>query len=325
MGFYEGLFFGIDKTVFAAINTNIAKVMSFMSPIFHSMMLIYLAWIGVQMIMGWSNTSIPTLIQQNLKMVVVYTLALNTGVYNDIIVKFLYFGPEQVAQIFAGVDTSALDGVLTKGFAVAGKAWNKAGLTDFGLIFVALFICVGTVAASAYAAFLLIMAKIFIAVLVALGPIFICLILFNSTKRFFESWLAQVLNSFMIIVLVFAVMILFMNVYLAFITDMQPDAIFSLMAVGKFVILSLIFVLTLRQIPAVASALAGGTQISTGGVLGAMAYAARYMRPSGLQKIAGGVRNDARVLGGVGRTVGGAMNRLTQMTPSPLYMKKPIG
>ena len=45
-----------------------------------------------------------------------------------------------------------------------------------------------------YTIFLLALSRIALSVLLALGPLFIALLFFQSTKRFFEAWLAQLAN-----------------------------------------------------------------------------------------------------------------------------------
>ena len=46
-----------------------------------------------------------------------------------------------------------------------------------------------------YTMFLLALSKIALSVLIALGPIFMALLLFETSKRFFESWIAQLATT----------------------------------------------------------------------------------------------------------------------------------
>ena len=52
-----------------------------------------------------------------------------------------------------------------------------------------MYVIVGLTAV--YTMFLLALSKIALSVLIALGPVFIALLFFETTKRFFESWIAQ--------------------------------------------------------------------------------------------------------------------------------------
>lgn len=309
--FYNNLFKGIDSVVNAAISTNVVAVINFLAPILNSMMIIYVAWLGMQMIMGKVESPLKESIFHILKIVTVYSFAINAGLLNDMIVEVLTKGPEDVARIFANTDTSSLDAVLKKGFEVGDIAWNKAGMLDFGLIFVAIFIYGATLMVTAYSAFLIILSKLFIAVLVAIAPIFISLALFDSTKRFFEAWLGQALNFFLTIVLVFAVLSLFMSGYQSFVNNLAADA--NMMGVGQLVIFSVIFVLILMQIPAVAAALGGGTQLSTqgafGAALGMASGAAKAMRPTALRKSYMGAKRDVNIVKQAGKGVANAFRK----------------
>src|SRR6202007_1583674 len=63
-----------------------------------------------------------------------------------------------------------------------------------------------------YTIFLLALSRIALSVLLALGPLFIALLLFNSTKRFFETWLAQLSNYAFITIITVLVAALMLHV-----------------------------------------------------------------------------------------------------------------
>lgn len=52
-----------------------------------------------------------------------------------------------------------------------------------------------------YTIFLLALSRIALSVLLALGPLFLALLMFETTKRFFESWIAQMANYAFITIL----------------------------------------------------------------------------------------------------------------------------
>jgi type IV secretion system protein VirB6 len=63
-----------------------------------------------------------------------------------------------------------------------------------------------------YTMFLLALSRIALSVLLALGPLFILLLLFDSSKRFFEAWLAQLSNYALITILTVLVAALMLDV-----------------------------------------------------------------------------------------------------------------
>ena len=74
--------------------------------------------------------------------------------------------------------------------------WNNGGVFsgDFGYYVAGAVVWVLIGLLCVYTMFLIALSSIALAVLLALGPLFIVLLLFDSTRRFFEAWLAQLAN-----------------------------------------------------------------------------------------------------------------------------------
>src|SRR6202041_2423981 len=82
--------------------------------------------------------------------------------------------------IFLGGDAGAL--LMQKGGILEGSfSYDLAGF--------AVYLLVGLTAI--YTIFLLALSRIALSVLLALGPLFVVLLLFKSTRRFCEAWTAQ--------------------------------------------------------------------------------------------------------------------------------------
>jgi Type IV secretory pathway, VirB6 components len=301
--FYEQLFQTIGNTISSAINSNVSGFMDFMNPVFRSMLVIYVAWWGIAHIMGLQSDLLRESFFRTFKIAVILTIALNVGVYNDLVRDTLVDGPESLAKIFTGTDSSSLDTVFDKGIEVGMTAWNEAGLSDMGLYFVAIFIFGATIAVTAYAAFLLLLSQLAISILVGCGPAFICLTIFESTKKYFEAWMGQCMNFFLLYVITFAALSLFMGAYETFVNSMTADGS-ALDTVAYLVVFSLCFVLILRQVPAIASALGGGTQLSTLGGFGGMISRVGGLRPTNIRRNVQMAKRDAKIVGNAGKWIG---------------------
>jgi type IV secretion system protein VirB6 len=154
-----------------------------------------------------------------------------------------------------------------------------------------------------YAAFLIVLSKVALAVVVAMGPIFICCLMFEGTKKFFEAWLGQALNYALVSGLTVSVIKLLFGMYAnvaAGTLTASDGAEFSFASVASLLILSVICFLILMQVQTIASALAGGVSISTMGAAnwasGKAQSAAGAMRPSSMQRAARGVQRDYRAM-----------------------------
>ena len=132
--------------------------------------------------------------------------------------------------------------------------------------------------------------------LLALGPLFIALLLFDSTKRFFEAWLAQLSNYAFITVLTVLVAALMMQ--LVRVASEQAvatgDGIEIAHAVRVCLAAALVF-LVMRQVMPMAAALAHGIALSTFGTMSAA--------------VAWGLGRTSRTLGQFGR--GAVLDRST--------------
>lgn len=141
---------------------------------------------------------------------------------------------------------------------------QNAGITNWGpYIFAAIFYVVMAVLIG-FALFLIMLSKLFMWLLLALAPIFIILLLFGATSRFFSGWLSAVAQYFVVQVLVYA--------FLAFYVSLIQQSIDALSGVagsksatwatiGPVVLLAIIGILLLAQINNVAAAIASGVPI----------------------------------------------------------------
>jgi type IV secretion system protein VirB6 len=118
-----------------------------------------------------------------------------------------------------------------------------------------------------YAMFLIALSSIALAVLLALGPLFIALLFFDATRRFFTAWIAQLANYGLITVLTVMVAALLLRIVQSYAaqTAARGTAILTVDALNMMLIALLVF-LVLRQIMPIASGLAGGSSLNSFGV-----------------------------------------------------------
>lgn len=231
----------------------------------------------------------------------IMTLGLTVGTYMGVLVDVLAHGPEKVAAVITGSNGGAaaiLDSLFSRVLAVADQAWDKTGVMsdDFGIYLVAILIMVFGGGVSIVVAFLLLASKVATTVLLAIGPLFIIGLLFNSTQRFFESWLGMVINFGMLLVLGSAIGRMVIDVSEAFMNIVESSAgsMASMTTSAYLIAFFALGILVLKQAPAIASALGGGVALATQGALGSAMSA---MRPSASRRQCRGVQRDARLAG----------------------------
>lgn len=95
----------------------------------------------------------------------------------------------------------SLDNSIGKAFDMVGKCFkhaDEAGFMEFGTamgwMFSGVSIAVGGVGFTLLGGAIIIMAKVALTALFALGPLFIACLMWPATARFFDSWFSQVMN-----------------------------------------------------------------------------------------------------------------------------------
>ncbi len=298
MNIWEGAFKLIDKSLDAYIVNTASDLISFIAPIFTSMLILWIAIWGYMVMLGKSSELLQDGLFRVIRIGFIMSLGLTIGTYMNVIVEVLSNGPETIATVITGSsgESSAviLDNLLKKVFSLGNEAWNKAGVMsgNFGLYIVAILIMVGGLALTVGIAFLILVGKIGVTILLAIGPLFIIMLLFNATQRFFESWLGMVINFGLILVLGSAIGRLLVDISNSFIDKMSASTDFTevwaaMVLLGFFALASLF----LKQVPSMASALGGGVALAT---QGAISSAINAMRPSTMARQMKGVRRDYR-------------------------------
>ena len=245
-----------------------------------------------------------------LRVVLIGAIALNVGIYGAKIASFLYNTPGQLAQVLVGgpvTPATVMDASLAKGNEIANAFISLMSMdvtavgASFAALLTAMLVWVFTALVVLYGAALIILSKVVLGIVIALGPIFIAMLLFDSTKRFFESWLGQALNYLFVFALVAATI----NIMFA-LWQPQLTSAFVNNGAGFPALLPMIIgggaaFIILMQVPALASSLAGGVQIGTLGAIGWAGNATRRAfgasRPQSIRSGYRSLRRDAMAVG----------------------------
>jgi len=117
---------------------------------------------------------------------------------------------------------------------------------------------------------LLLLSKIALAILLAIGPVFVLLLLFDATRSLFRAWLGQVITAMLTYVLAGIVIYFALFVIIRYLaTALAQTPVGTVPALGQFVpflLLCVVSIVLLLQVPAMAAAIGGGVQVSALGV-----------------------------------------------------------
>jgi type IV secretion system protein VirB6 len=275
MGFFAQFFSWLDGQLANYVGTHSAQVASAIEPAAVTLATIYVMIWGYLSLTGRIQEPIWEGIKRILTIAIVLGVGLRLWTYNQVITDTFYRAPEQLAASIVGASTvvSVIDQVWLDGTAVAEQLLKKGSVLDSDFAFYAagflVYLLVGlTVVVTA---FMLGLSKVATAILLALGPIFIVLLFFEATRRFFESWTAQLANYALVGVLTMFAASLLLNIVKAYASSAAAaGAGITIAASARVCVASALVFLVMRQVMPIASGLASGVALSTYGVVSGM-------------------------------------------------------
>ena len=157
---------------------------------------LYVAFFAFALITGRSRIGVAALTPRMITVGLVLTFATSWIAYQSVVWNLAVGAPDQIAGILMGTHGSAttlfadkIDVVFAALIEAGGSQGGESATTAFsppGLMWLgAMLLLLGTVG-------LLATCKIALAILLALGPIFVVLVLFPSTRGLFTGWLKGV-------------------------------------------------------------------------------------------------------------------------------------
>jgi type IV secretion system protein VirB6 len=341
--FYEDTFNQLNTALTTYVSDTATNIISAISGVAYSMLMIYVMLWGWSMMRGMISEPVTDGVTRIIRLAVITGLALNLGLYNSYISSFLWNTPDAMAGIVASgysnttSNVQYLDGLMSKMYDVGNAFWQEANaagglIPDIGMTVVAILIWLAAVLATGFAAFLLALSKMALAIILAIGPIFVLLLIFEGTKRFFEAWLGQALNYVILVVLTAAAIKLILTIITTYL-NVAGTAMVATPTIDKalpVMVMCLIAALVMMQLPSIASALGGGVAISTLGAVGWTYGKARAtmsaMRPTSLKRSYNRAASDVRIVkGAAGAVIGAPMSVYRKITGGRKNTIKAIG
>ncbi|WP_086616687.1 type IV secretion system protein [Erythrobacter tepidarius] len=152
---------------------------------------LYVGFFGISLMLGRSNLSVRALLPRMMTLGLVLTFATSFVAFSTIFYNIFIGGPDQIAGILTGTGGESATAVFAQKLDVVFQAVQQAtgdtkdidAFSPPGIMWMgAMLLLLGTVG-------LLVTARIALALLLALGPIFVVLALFEGTRGLFTGWL----------------------------------------------------------------------------------------------------------------------------------------
>jgi type IV secretion system protein VirB6 len=333
MGFFATFSAWLNAELAAYIGDNTARLASILEPAIVTLATIYvMAW-GYLHLTGKIDEPVIAGLKRILTLALILGVGLRLWLYNTLIVDTFYNAPVQLAAAIVGSanPVGTIDTIWDRGGAVAGILWTKGASSwhGFGVGFyvagVLVWCLIGLLCV--YAMFLLALSSIALAVLLALGPLFIASLFFDTTKRFFSAWIAQLTNYALITVLTVMVATLLLQIVQSYATQTAAlgSAIFTVDVLHMLLIAVLVF-LVLRQVMPIAAGLAGGISLNSFGLLsGSLNVGRRYAYEKAEPRIELAKAYARHGVGIAMRDTGGAVRKAAAVSGQYVYERASAG
>jgi type IV secretion system protein VirB6 len=273
MGFFATFWTWLNAQLASYIGTNTAKVAETLEPAIVTLAIIYVMVWGYLQLTGRIEEPFVAGLKRLIVLAVVLGTALQLWLYDSVLVDTFYRAPSELVAAVVGAQdpVATVDTIWEQGGAVADSLWNNGGVFSGGGIGYAVagavvWVLIGLLCV--YTMFLIALSGIALAVLLALGPLFLAMLLFDATRRFFEAWIAQLANYALITILTVLTAALLLQVVQSYAeqTAARGAAIQTVDALNMLLVAVLVFLL-MRQVMPIAAALAGGVALSSFGTV----------------------------------------------------------
>jgi type IV secretion system protein VirB6 len=256
-----------EQPITAFVSTSVSNLASYIDGPLRTAVMLYVILYGFAVMRGAISEPIMEFAWRAMRIVVVVLLATNSSTFQQYVTGLFFDSlPKEIGNALAGsgLNTSSgapFDQLLSKGIDVANKIYDQAGLTNVAPALIAAILLVFVAVGSFLQFAILLYAKVGLGVVIALGPIFIALGLFEATRPFTEAWLRQVANFVILLVLVVALVGLMLTTVSGFIDRFAANAGTAGELVVAAVAISAVLGLSgyiALQLPIIAGGLAGG-------------------------------------------------------------------
>jgi len=259
----------VNELLLHFVTEKSAAICSALTPIAVSALTIYFILTGMTITRSTGQHTAKDLIWNVLRISFIIEISLSAGTYQFFVVDGLDAIGASLIQTVSGVTTFAdLIDNMAEPFAELGqKLWSDATtgiMPHVGLLFAAAIVSVSqTILFSVGLGFYL-LAKISVALVLALGPCFLLCAIWPSTAKYAENWLGQTLNYIFLKVLISTTIVMLISFSSQFAEHISGDVDTVNVIRSSCALLISCIALSIVIIfhPYLASALFGGASIS---------------------------------------------------------------
>jgi type IV secretion system protein VirB6 len=274
VGFFAEFNTWLNGILAGYIGDKTAAIAAALEPAIVTLGIVYVMVWGYLQLTGQIEEPFIGGVKRIITLAVIFGCALELWLYNSLIVDTFFNAPAELGAVVVGAfdPVGIVDQIIFEGGDAANLLLEKGGLLNgnFAYYLAGFAVYLIVVLTAVYTMFLLALSRIALSVLLALGPLFIALLLFETSKRFFEAWLAQLANYAFITLLTVLVAALMLHV----VTVSAQQAVseggsIQIANAARVCMAAGLTFLVMRQVMPMAAGLASGLALSSFGVVSA--------------------------------------------------------
>jgi len=319
----------VETPLISTVSQIISSLLSYAATPLRSALVLYIALTGILLIRGYTDEAGPALLGRFLKMGLVVWVMTGSSVFQQYVFTFFFTTlPTSLQSAVSqggqasNFQASTFDGVWYQAYLAGLVLWDKGTTsgsmlhpgTWLGPIFGAIAFWAAAAASTVIGFAIWLVSRVFLGLIIAVGPILIPLALFQATRAIFEHWISSMISCVLLQTMTVIMMTVItgteQQILTSFKTTMQSSTTSTVdgmglllagvmfFAVAAFVGLHLPQVATsiaggvhfhaTSAIRGITGAIAGGIRVATAsvgatyrGYRGARSWASRRMNPPG--------------------------------------------
>lgn len=270
-GIAQTLEAGVDALLTGYVTAKSAAVSAAIAPVALTGVTIYVLLMGFAIMRGEAHDSLHTFLWRSVKIAFIAGLALSAGEFQSSVIGMVEGVQGGLTNAVSGAGSiGALVDNLAQPYNDLGEAlWTRAvpsgvlSLPSFSLIFAAALVAIAQFFLFVIGLGMYLLAKVALALVLAVGPVFILCAMFPGTQRYAESWIGQALNFALLNVLIAASIAMLTQFASDFARAMLTtiDTINILRDVMSLLLATGALGIVLLNLERISSALAGGVSI----------------------------------------------------------------
>ena len=275
---FTPLFAELDRVSTAFGRDVSSRLIVAVTPVLASGLTVWFIVWGILVMRGAVQQPVCDFLGKVIRTAVIVSVALGAGLYQRDIAEVIRTVPDDLAAAVAGGEANVrfsadpldagsrqaalIDWAAGQGLSKAEDAFEKAGLmTQQGIAFYVfgVLMLLATAIMVGVGGAIILVAKVMLALLAGLGPLFIAALLFEATRCFFDRWIAMIATYGLVVVLFAAVFTFMLAIFANYMAGVVLDGNMNVAyCVGGAIVLTIVSVAILKELHHLAVGLGGG-------------------------------------------------------------------